>query len=342
VSEFFFELTPDRVLSAVERSGFRCTGRCIPLNSYENRVYELELEPEEDESEDVGKHPIHRRRVVKFYRPGRWTQDQILEEHRFLLDLLENEIPVVAPLPFSDGETLHRSEEGELFYALFPKVGGRIPDEMDEDQLQWLGRLLARIHNVGASRKAVHRTHLTPLTYGVANLRFLLEGNWLPLNFRGRYEEAAQRIIAAAEPLFSSIGAQRIHGDCHRNNLLWGSQGPFFLDFDDMVVGPPVQDVWLLIPGRDEEARANLESLLRGYEEFRPFDRSSLRLIEILRSLRFIHYTAWLARRWEDPAFPRAFPHFHTEKYWEDQTRDLLEQAERISSGSDRERREDF
>ena len=325
-SDSFFGLTQDRVLAAVETSGLRCSGRCIALNSYENRVYELELEKDESEERAA-------RRVVKFYRPGRWSKEQILEEHRFLLDLLENEVPVVAPSFFPDGQTLHRTQDGELWFAVFPKVGGRIPDEMSADQLQWLGRLLARIHNVGSVRKFQHRVHLTPQTYGISNLEYLLSGNWLPPNFRSRYESAAREICKIAESLFESTETIRIHGDCHRNNLLWGSTGPFFLDFDDAVQGPPVQDVWLLVPGRDAEAKINLDSLLRGYEEIRTFDRSSLHMIEALRSLRFIHFAAWMARRWNDPAFPRAFPYFNTPKYWEDQTSDLWEQLERIQSG---------
>ncbi|MFH1261848.1 MAG: serine/threonine protein kinase [Pseudomonadota bacterium] len=331
MSDSFFELTPDLVLAAVEASGLRCNGRCIPLNSYENRVYELELE--EDESEDgAAKHVISRRRVVKFYRPGRWSRDQILEEHQFLQDLLEDEVPVVAPIRFPNGETLHSAQESGLWYTVFPKVGGRIPDEMDEDQLQWLGRLLGRIHNVGASRKGLYRLSLTPATYGTSNLEYLLANNWLPPNLRERYASAVREICRLAEAPFASVAPIRLHGDCHRNNLLWGTQGPFFLDFDDMVIGPPVQDLWLLVPGRDSEARLHLDSLIRGYEEFRTFDRASLKMIEILRALRFVHFSAWMARRWEDPAFPRAFPYFNTPKYWEDQTRDVMDQAERIQT----------
>ncbi len=330
-SEFFFELTQDRVLDAVEASGFRCTGRCLALNSYENRVYEIELE-DDGPAETPPKHAISRRRVVKFYRPGRWTREQILEEHEFLLDLLENEVPVVAPLRFEDGETLHRTQAGDLWYALFPKVGGRIPDEMDADQLQWLGRLLARIHNIGATKRAPNRLCLTPDTYGLANLEFLLKGNWIPESYRERYESTVRELCRMAAPLFATTTPFRIHGDCHRNNLLWGTQGPFFLDFDDMVTGSPVQDVWLLVPGRDEETKLNLGAFLEGYEEMRTFDRSSLRLIEYLRALRYIHFAAWMARRWEDPAFPRAFPFFNTPKYWEDQTRDLMEQLGRVQS----------
>ncbi|HLG20613.1 MAG TPA: serine/threonine protein kinase [Bdellovibrionota bacterium] len=178
-----------------------------------------------------------------------------------------------------------------------------------------------------------YRIQLTPQTYGISNLEYLLRENWIPANFRTRYESAAREICTMAESLFATSSAVRIHGDCHRNNLLWGTTGPFFLDFDDMLRGPPVQDLWLLVPGRDEEAKTNLESLIRGYEEIGTFDHSSLHMIEFLRSLRYIHFTAWMARRWKDPAFPLAFPYFNTPKYWEDQTSDLWVQLERIQSG---------
>ncbi len=323
MTEFFFELTPERVLAAAEASGLRCNGRCLALNSYENRVYELELE--EDETNEK-LHPIARKRVAKFYRPGRWNRKQILEEHQFLLDLKENEIPVVAPLVFRDGSTLQEMKDAKIWYALFPKVGGRIPDELDDEQLHWIGRLLARIHSVGASKESRHRMTLTPDTYGRMNLAFLLKENWIVEEFRERYEKAVKEICNLADPLFKRLLMQRIHGDCHLGNLLWGAEGPFFLDFDDMLRGPPVQDFWLLIPGRDEEAKAKLEVLLEGYEEMRSFDRSTLKLIEILRALRFVHFSAWLARRWKDPAFPRAFPEFNTLQYWRDRTTDLEQQ----------------
>jgi Ser/Thr protein kinase RdoA (MazF antagonist) len=320
-TEFFFKLSPELVLAAAEKLKLVCTGRCMALNSYENRVYEIEL--------DLEGPPISRRRVAKFYRPGRWSKEQILEEHEFLLDLLENEIPVVAPIRL-EGQTLHKDAETGLWYAIFPKVGGRIPDEMDPDQLRWVGRLLGRIHSVGAAKKAPTRIFLTPATYGTANLEYLLKNRWIPENLQDRYERCARDIIVKAAPLFENFETIRIHGDCHKGNLLW-NEGPFFLDFDDMVSGPPVQDFWLLLSSSGEEGRAELSHMLEGYEEMREFERSGLKLIEYLRALRFIHYTAWLARRWEDPAFPRAFPNFNTRQYWEEKTRDLEEQLEMVS-----------
>lgn len=323
-TRFFFELTPDRVLDAVETSGIRCTGRCQPLNSFENRVYDVEIEGEEKSAL-----PAANRRIVKFYRPGRWTREQILEEHAFLADLAAAEVPVVAPLPFADGSTLKTLGSG-IHYCIFPKIGGRAPDELDDEATRRVGRLLARVHQVGRAREAKARIRLTPESYGLANLEFLLEKGLIPDEFRARYENAAREICALTKSWFVETRVQRVHGDCHLGNLLRGSAGWFFVDFDDMVVAPPVQDLWLLLPGRD---RQKLEVLLEGYGEIGDFDRASLRLIEPLRALRFIHYTGWVARRWDDPAFPQAFPQFGTYRYWKDETEDLERQWHRIRLG---------
>lgn len=325
-TKFFFELTPDRVLDAVETAGIRCTGRCQPLNSFENRVYDVEIEWE---GEGKPPNPSAAHRVVKFYRPGRWTREQILEEHEFLSDLEDAEIPAVGPLKFQDGSTLKTLDSG-IHYCLFPKIGGRAPDELDEAGLRRVGRLLARIHAVGRMKSAKARVRLSPDTYGIANLEYLLEKNLIPEEFRARYETAAREICGLTREWFAETRTQRIHGDCHLGNLLFGSSGWFFVDFDDMVVGPPVQDLWLLLPGRD---RQKLEVLLEGYEEIGEFDRTSLRLIEPLRALRFIHYTGWIARRWDDPAFPAAFPNFGSYRYWKDETEDLERQWHRIRLG---------
>lgn len=322
-TRFFFELTPDRVLEAVEASGLRCTGRCMTLNSFENRVYDVELETEDGTPPPD---PTSYRRIAKFYRPGRWSEAQILEEHAFIADLVKEEIPAIAPLSFPDGATLKQTPEGGIWYALFPKVGGRAPDELDDAQLRWIGRLLARIHVAGSKKEAPNRIRLSPASYGTANLEFLLKENWIPAEFQARYKDAVERICKLIEPWFESARVQRVHGDCHLGNLLWNPNGPFFLDFDDMVSAPPVQDLWLLIPGRDEESMRKLDVLLEGYDELKDFDRSTLKLIEPLRALRFIHYTSWVARRWEDPAFPRAFPHFGSHRYWNDMTEDLEQQ----------------
>lgn len=325
-TQYFFELTPDRVLDAVETAGIFCTGRCQQLNSFENRVYDVEIEWEGE-----GKPPTSaaNHRVVKFYRPGRWTEEQILQEHEFLADLENAEIPAVAPLRFPNGKTLATLPSG-IHFCLFPKIGGRAPDELDRETTKRIGRLLARIHQVGRQKDADGRIRLTPDTYGIANLEYLLKNNLIPDEFRERYAHAAREICEITRPWFAETRMQRLHGDCHLGNLLFGNTGAFFVDFDDMVIGPPVQDMWLLLPGRD---RQKLELLLEGYEEIGEFDRTSLRLIEPLRALRFIHYTGWVARRWDDPAFPQAFPQFGSYRYWKDETEDLERQWHRIRLG---------
>lgn len=327
-TQYFFELTPERILTAVERSGIRCTGRILTLNSMENRVYEAEIETEDSEV----KSPSDRFRVVKFYRPGRWTKEQILEEHRFLLDLRAQDIPVVAPLAFSGGDTLQKADEIGIYYAVFPKCGGRMPEEMNDEQLEITGRLLARVHNVGAAREAEHRISLTPETYGLKNLEYLLSAGTIVTEVVQQYEETVRNICDAARPLFKKVKLQRIHGDCHLANILWGREGPFLVDFDDMVCGPCVQDLWLILPGRDEEARRQMQVLLAAYESMRRFDRESLGMIESLRALRIIHFSAWIAKRWKDPAFQRAFPDFGSSRYWYEQLQCLREQLEFINS----------
>ncbi len=328
----FFQLTPERVLEAVEASGLLCTGRCIAMNSFENRVYDVELEGNDGSSLSSS------RRIAKFYRPERWTPEQILEEHQFLADLQEAEIPAIAPIPFPNGKTLHCIADSKIWYVLFPKVGGRAIDELSDEQLVRVGRLLGRMHNVGAARKSSHRISLDTRTYGYSNLEFLLKNSWIPPEFVGRYESTVRQICEISAPLLEAIPYQRIHGDCHFGNLLWNQNGPFFLDFDDMVFGPEVQDIWLLVPGRDDEATRRRNVLIEGYQEIRDWNPASIRLIESLRALRIVHYTAWIAKRWNDPAFPLAFPQFNTHTYWqtelaalEDQLRFIRQEGEESS-----------
>jgi Ser/Thr protein kinase RdoA (MazF antagonist) len=320
MSEFFFKLTPDRVLQAVEAGGFEPTGHCTPLTCLENRVYDLRLR---DESHVV----------VKFYRPGRWSREAILDEHRFLQELRAAEIPVCAPLAFPGGGSL-RQVEG-IHYAIWPRTGGRSPDELSDPQVAILGRLLARIHNVGAAGRAEHRTRLDAGSAALEPLRFLEEERFLPRECGRRYRAAVGEAAALYEAWSGGVPVHRIHGDCHAGNLLYGDEGWFFLDFDDFAVGPAVQDVWMLLPGRDAEGARQRALLIDAYRQFREFDPRWLRLVEPLRAFRFVFYAAWIARRWRDSAFPAAFPHFGSPSYWENETRDLEEHVDRLLRGGE-------
>ncbi|HYC56273.1 MAG TPA: serine/threonine protein kinase [Candidatus Binatia bacterium] len=327
-TRFFHGLTPDRILEAVERAGYVCTGRCLALNSMENRVYDVEIEVEGEV-----RSPSERFRVAKFYRPGRWSRQQILDEHRFLAELAEEEIPVVPPLAIIDGEeTLGELPDLEIWFAVFPRIGGRLRDEISEEDAEQLGRLLARVHNVGARSKATQRLRLDVATYGRGNLEYLLESETIPAPYRERYRHVAEQICDRSEPWFEQAGVQRIHGDCHLGNILWGRESAMLVDFDDMLEGPCVQDLWLIAPGRDEWARARRRALLDGYEQIRDFDHSTLRLTEPLRALRLLHFAAWIARRWEDAAFARVFTDFRTDRYWVEQIEALQECAGALSA----------
>jgi len=318
----FFSLLPDRVLDAVEEAGHRVTGRCLALNSLENRVYDVELE---DGS----------RVVAKFYRPERWSRETILDEHRVLRALDEHEIPTCPPVAFPDGGTLRRTPEG-IFFAVFPRVGGRSPEELSTDELRELGRLVARIHNVTASLGLRHRPELSPATYGTEALAVLLRHAEVRDNVAARLEDAVTRLVQVAEPRFRGAERFPIHADCHRGNLLRGGQGWFFLDFDDMAVGPPVQDLWLLLSARPRDCPREVDAFLEGYETFRTFERGSLGMIEVLRGLRYVRYAAWIAARWEDPSFPRRFPEWGTDRYWQELVVDLHEQIALSHEAEDR------
>jgi len=322
-TRYFFSLTPDRILDAVEKTGLQCTGRAFQLNSMENRVYDLEIVSEEKKS---GVDSC----ITKFYRPGRWSFDQISEEHQFLFDLVEYDIPVVAPKRSESGETIFKLDDLDIYFSIFPKVGGRNPSELDSEQLGIVGRLLARLHNVGSTKEAASRIELSPENYGYQSLDFLLENNSLPANIEQDYQDLVEEICETSIELFQDKSIQRVHGDCHLGNLLWGDQGPFWVDFDDMCRAPCVQDIWLVVPGRDEESKRQLDVLLGSYEQMRSFDYSELELVEPLRTLRIVHFNAWIAKRWKDPFFPKAFPQFGTDNYWLDQLSTLREQADLI------------
>lgn len=310
----YADLTPDCLLNAIDSLGMCCDGRLLQLNSFENRVYQVGLE---DGSQ----------RIAKFYRPGRWSDAAILEEHAFTLELAEREIPVVPPLSFN-GQTLHHWE-GHRF-ALFAKQGGRPPDLEREETLEWLGRFLGRIHAVGASCEYQARPALDIQSFGIEPRNFLVAGDWLPEELRLAWISVADQALDGVSSAYQRAGnfqLLRLHGDCHPGNLLWTDDGPHFVDFDDSRSGPAVQDLWMLLSGNDVDMRGQLTALLRGYETFHEFDDRELPLVEALRTLRLIHYSAWIARRWHDPAFPAAFPWFGSVRYWQDRILELREQV---------------
>lgn len=319
MKESFFELTPERILNAVETLGFQTTGRVLPLNSYENRVFEIGIEPD-----DRTKLPAV---IAKFYRPARWSLEQIQDEHTFMRELENNEIPVVSPYKNSIQETVLFDKEIGIYFSAFPKFQGRSLDEFSTQQVQQLGRLIARMHGVGKRNTKSTRIELTPKTYGKTAEEVLKTTECIPESKREFVANTVKRALDMIEARFGNPALQRIHGDCHFGNILWNSQGPCFVDFDDHVIGPPIQDLWLLIPGRDEYSKEQFEVLLKAYETMNTFDRSTLSLIEPLRTLRIIHYSAWIAKRWEDPSFPKLFPHFTSEKYWDDFRNTVQEQC---------------
>lgn len=310
----YANLGPATVLDAVESVGLVCDGRVLALNSYENRVYQIGLD---------GAPPI----VAKFYRPGRWSDAAIREEHDFSRELAEAEIPVVAPLRF-DGRSL--LEHAGFRFALFPRRGGRQPDLESREDLQWVGRFLGRIHAIGARIPFEHRPGLDIAAFGTASRDYLLASGLLPSHIEAAYSSVSEELLATIEDRWSTAGPvrfQRIHGDCHRGNILWTDAGPHFVDLDDCRRGPAIQDLWMLLSGDREEQTRQLSFLLEGYRQFADLDPGELWLIEPLRTLRIMHYAAWLARRWEDPAFPAAFPWFGTARYWEEHVLGLREQA---------------
>ena len=306
-------LTPDLVVEAIEAVGYASDGRVLALNSYENRVYQVGR----DDSTPV---------VVKFYRPGRWSTPAILEEHEFALELARAELPIVAPEVHA-GRTLF--ELGGFRYALYPRQGGRWPELGTHDERAWMGRFLARIHAIGRTRAFHHRPRLDWRTMGLETAEYLLDQGWIPPHLQAAYESLVEDVLALVERRFAEATPYRtlrLHGDCHPGNVLWTDAGPHFVDLDDCMTGPAVQDLWMLLSGRPEEMSAQLHDLLEGYAEFADLDLHEISLIEPLRTLRIMHYAGWLARRWDDPAFPRAFPWFEEPKYWEQHVLDLREQ----------------
>lgn len=309
----FSTLMPELVLDALDSLGVRCDGRLLALNSYENRVYQAGIE-------DAA--PL----VVKFYRPHRWRTEAILEEHAFTQELAEREIPVVAPLVF-DGRTLHRY--GTFEFAVFPRRGGRAPELQDPDTLAWLGRFIGRIHAVGRTAAYLHRDTLDSRSFGSEPRDYLWQHDFIPADLREAWRSVVDLALEGVDRCFARAGnvsTLRLHGDCHAGNVLWTDTGPHFVDFDDSRMGSAMQDLWMLLSGERADMTRQLAEVLDGYQDFAEFDARELHLIEALRTLRLIHYSAWIARRWDDPAFPAAFPWFNTQRYWQDRILELREQ----------------
>jgi len=320
-------LTPDLVLDALDSAGFHGDGRLLALNSYENRVYQVWLEAATPAEEAGAAASV----VAKFYRPGRWTDAQILEEHAFARELAAREIPVVAPLVLRSGETLH--EFGGFRIAVYPRRGGRTPELENRDTLEWMGRFIGRIHAVGAIRPFAERPALDMANFGEEPRDWLLAHDFIPADLVEAWKSVVELALAGVRHCYERAGEFRIlrlHGDCHAANVLWTengeTRGPHFVDFDDCRMGPAVQDLWMLLSGDRSAMTQQLSDVLAGYEDFHEFDSRELHLVEALRTLRLIHYSAWLARRWDDPAFPAAFPWFNTQRYWQDRILELREQ----------------
>ncbi|MFM8546058.1 MAG: serine/threonine protein kinase [Betaproteobacteria bacterium] len=311
-------LDPGAVLDALESVGLRGDGRLIALNSYENRVYLVHLE-------DGGSV------VAKFYRPGRWSDAQIDEEHVFAAELAADDIPAVAPLVLA-GHMRHT--HAGFRCSVYPRRGGRAPELDLAGVLEWIGRFIARIHVVGERRPFVHRPSIDATSLGREPRDALLRGRRIGPEIESAWRTAADHALASVEAAFDRVGPVqklRLHGDCHPGNLLWTDTGPHFVDFDDARMGPAVQDLWMLLSGDRDERSVQLARILSGYRQVRDFDLRELALIEPLRTLRLIHYSAWIARRWDDPAFPAAFPWFGSPRYWEERVAELREQVESMA-----------
>jgi Ser/Thr protein kinase RdoA (MazF antagonist) len=327
----FTALTPDMVINQAERAlGKRLTSLCRPMNSYINRVFELET----DDREGI---------IAKFYRPGRWKREALQDEHDYVLELAEREIPVIPPLELTDGSTL--GDCRGIHFALFQKKSGRSCDEPSDEQWEELGRLMARVHAVGALHPAKHRITMSPRRSTVDNIEFILRSGTLPRELRGEYERAARDVVARVAPMFEGIEMIRIHGDCHRGNIIYRPDESFYLiDFDDMAMGPPVQDFWMLLPDYSRASLLEIDLFLEGYNTFRDFDHRTLKLIEPLRAMRYIHYAAWCAAQAAGGAVTRLGPGWGTQSYWRGEINDLRRQQDEIdatATGSNPQIRDD-
>lgn len=316
----FQSLTPDLILDSLESIGVRADSGLLPLNSFENRVYQFHTE------QDDG---TITRLVTKFYRPNRWTDEQIQEEHNFALELAENEVPMVAPLQI-DGASLHHF--GDHRFTLYPCRGGRLFENDNLDHLEWMGRFIGRIHTVGASKPFQCRPTIDTQSYLLESQQTLQHNELLPTELHKPFFTILDQVIDQTLSLYQWQGDSiRLHGDCHAGNILWTDNGPHFVDLDDARMGPAIQDLWMMLSGDRHNQQLQIETMIEGYQEFADFDPVQLKLIEPLRAMRMIHYMAWIARRWQDPAFPRNFSWFAENKYWEQQILALKEQSSELN-----------
>jgi Ser/Thr protein kinase RdoA (MazF antagonist) len=307
----FEKLTPEIIMDAIEFHGFECDGRVFALNSYENRVYQIGIEG------DV------KSVIAKFYRPDRWSKAQIQEEHNFSFELAEHEIPVVTPIINSDGESLYSYADFHL--ALFPRVGGRAPELDHKENLQIMGRMLARLHLIGEKNTYGHRPKLDLTTFAIDSIDYI-SNHFIPFEHKSNYDSLCKELVDIIKPKLADCQNIRVHGDLHIGNILMRDEIPYLLDFDDSRLAPAIQDIWMLLSGEEQEQKIQLQKVIAAYEEFRDFPYVELGMIESLRTLRMLHHCAWLARRWDDPAFAQAFPWFDENSYWLQHLQDLRNQ----------------
>lgn len=305
----FSELGPDLILDAIESVGIRVDSGLLALNSYENRVYQFIADD-------------RKRYVVKFYRPQRWSVEQLIEEHEFAAELAHHEIPVVASIIY-DGQTLHHHQG--YHFTIYPSVGGRQFEVDNLDQLEWMGRFIGRIHAVAKTSSFIYRPTFNVQEHLIDPIAILEQHQIVPMQLEKPFFVILNQVVELAKQQYLPGNTIRLHGDCHPGNILW-RDGPTFVDLDDCRTGPAIQDLWMMLSGDHNQQRIQLDTLIEAYEEFSDFNTSDLTLIEPLRAMRMVHYMAWLARRWQDPAFPQAFPWFADEKYWEQQILALKEQ----------------
>jgi len=320
----YADLEPNVILNAIESIGFCCNGNLLVLNSYENRVYQIGITDEE---------PI----IAKFYRPGRWSSDTIIEEHQFATELNEHEIPVVAPWHNKHGESLFQYQQYR--FSIFPRFKGRALELDSFEQLAWMGRFIGRLHAVGATKLFQHRPVLTAKTYGYNSFEFLIKNNFIPPYLLSNYSRIVEKALEKIDLIYTLVGPVhniRLHGDIHAGNVLWNDVGPHIVDLDDCLTGPAIQDIWMLLSGDESQMKLQIDKILSGYCEFFDFNYRELYLIEALRTLRQLCYTAWLANRWHDPAFPVSFPWFNTSRFWEEQVQNLAEQFELLERTADK------